>query len=253
MMTYRKLISLFIISIASSNLHAQDCAADNIKPKTGIYGYRQRLGDQRCEGLFTENVSGQSLDVLSFTQGRLRYYLSKDEKLTIKVPAVPNSKDIKVRGISFGMFDSYRLDLEIGLNNSKKVPVDEVLEPNKISEKNLGLYGFVQTDKKENVYLPVSVSSKKYDDRIPNSDSQFLKLLSNTPIEKAEWRYATNNKSACGSYTEFFPVAGSIFTPQIPMVIELPETIPQGAICLNIRYKTVAGEWNNKTFQLFIP
>src|SRR4051812_24964790 len=120
------LLPLVIAVLFAPAAIAQSCAGDNIKPETGKYGYRQRLGDQRCEGLFTEKVSGQTLDVLSFTQGRLRYYLSKEEVLTIKAPAVPDLKSINVRGISFGMYNSYRLDLELSDKDSKKVPLDEV-------------------------------------------------------------------------------------------------------------------------------
>jgi|GEM_PF-5029043 len=114
---------------------------DDLDPEESIYGYRER--GSRCEGFYNSNVSGFAIQVVSFTQEAISYALNSNEQLQIAAEPLSNFETIAVRGVNFPMNRNYRLDLNLR-EETAEIPVNEVLQPNKISPQNLGLFGFVE-------------------------------------------------------------------------------------------------------------
>lgn len=237
----------FLFSILiSSKSYTQDCDP-RVKPINSPYGYKKR-GNARCEGLYSRNVSGTSLDVISFTKGRLKYFLSNNEVLTISGSQANTELSFNVKGMNFGMTENYRLDMNLDKGEKKLVPLSEVIIPSRISYLNFGIFGYLASNG-ELIYLPLSVSSLMLKNRIVEDTKLFLTFLSNINIEKIFWRYGNVTNGFCNSFSSYTELAGNSFPRISPIVIELPRDLSNKNVCIELKYK-VDEEWIVKSFKI---
>jgi len=244
-------LCLIVLALAQSALLAQPCAEYGLTPKPGPDGYSYRPQDDRCEGIFNKKISGKTLDLLQFTKGKFRYQCSEAEVLTFtSLDSRLNARG-SGRGVNFGMRESYRLDFKLS-NGAKVVPVKAVIAPYHITDKSLGIYGYVE-EKGETNYFPLQVASKSYNGAVPESQTYFLKFLPNTIVVEAQWRFARRDITGCDEYNEYQRVAGTGFGPQSPITIVVPEGTMKGDVCLEVKYKVSNGETASRTFNLIVP
>ncbi len=77
-------------------------------------GYKERDGGQRCEGIYTSPVAGESVEIVSLTQGRLAYEFGHSAPLSIAL-AIPsaNSTAIHVRAVGIPERLYYEMDADV--------------------------------------------------------------------------------------------------------------------------------------------
>jgi len=153
---------IFIFSIIltllllSQSGFAQDCDT-SLKPKDDPqYGYRER--DNRCEGFYISDVSIPNLDVISVLQGKLYYDLDISERVDISSEIVKD-KTIYVRAQAIPLKTYYRMDTKLLPNTTLEWPIKDVILPNNLSYKKIGLLGWYMSGKNQ-IYVPLETKAK---------------------------------------------------------------------------------------------
>jgi hypothetical protein len=226
---------------------------EDLDPEDSIYGYRERNG--RCEGFYNSNVSGFTIQVLSLTQGTISYALNSNEKLRIATRSLRDFESISVRGVNFSMNRNYRLDLSLVAGSIADVPVKEVLQPNDVEPKNLGLFGFVERSG-QRYYVPVSPMSS-LSGSIINASKLNLQLVSNVNIKEVAWRFAVSKNDICGNYSDILKLSNAPYSRNSPIGLEIPtallETSDEVIVCIQINIQAANGLEINENIQLLIP
>lgn len=226
---------------------------DNLEPEDSRFGYRDRGG--RCEGFYNSNVSGFTLQVVSFTQGEISYVLNSNEKLRITAKPLQTVNEISLRGVNFSMSRNYRLDLSIEGGSSSDIPIKDVLLPNNLESKNLGLFGFVEKSGFR-YYVPVvpmSLLSKK----VKEKEKLNLRLISNLDIKEITWRYAVSQNEKCGNYSDFIKPNSRLYHRNNPIDLEIPAILLEEKedqfICIQVSIEALNGLEFNENIRLLIP
>lgn len=230
---------------------AQQCAEFGLTPKDGPDGYSHRQKDDRCEGIFRKKISGKSLDLLLFTKGQFQFQSSNSEEITLTSVDPKLNASGKGRGVNFGMRESYRLDFTLS-KGPVVVPTKTILAPYQITDRTMGVFGYVETDG-ETHYFPLKVSSKMNKNIVRDEQTYFIKFIPNAIVAEAQWRFASSDAAGCGEFSEFILVDGGGFGPQVPFTISLPKGMPDRNVCLEIKFKGSNGEWSSRTFNLIVP
>ncbi|MEJ1239320.1 hypothetical protein WBG78_14380 [Chryseolinea sp. T2] len=183
--------------------------------------------------------------------GKFRYQCSEAEILTFTSADPRLNASGSGRGVNFGMRDSYRLDFKLS-SGFKVLPVKAIIAPYHITDKSLGVYGYVE-EKGETNYFPLKVASKSYSGVVPEAQTFFLKFLPNAIVVEAQWRIANRDVGGCGEYSEYKIVEGTGFGPQTPITFSVPQGTMKGNICLEVKYRVSNGDTTSRTFNLIVP
>jgi hypothetical protein len=143
---------------------AQPCPAD-LRPADASYGYRHRAGPDRCGGMYASLVSGDELEMLSFTFGRPAEAATRGGALFIIAPdlhglGVTAPQSVVVVGRALPLRVYYRLDATLPSNGSISWPVDQVVRPAGLDPNDIGIVGVVKADEGE-IYVPLTISTDK--------------------------------------------------------------------------------------------
>ena len=156
-----RLVGLVIFTLAARAALAQSCPVD-LSPTNGILGYRHRPTPDRCEGLYSTPVAGESLELLSFTIGRAFDPLP-DHRLLITVPDVHSLGAQRVAVVARTMFPRvyYRMDAAVESAGSVQWPLGDVLLPSGIDPEKIGLVGTVRAADGNIYYVPLRISTSE--------------------------------------------------------------------------------------------
>lgn len=218
-------------------------------------GYQKRTKDDRYEGLYSLQVGAPLLDVISVTLGEISYELADDKKLFIKASKTQPYKVIGVSGSSFGLSKNYRLDAVVNSDGQKVIPIKEVLSPNSIYPKSLGVFGYIGQPQYPTMYVPVRVSDKPAAGA--TRDIRIL-LLPGATVDKFTWQFARSQQGQCAAFTKGDPPQGgnARFPAQKPIAVTLDAAAglqPGDEVCINISYKVVGDtDWRTKSLKVLV-
>ncbi|SFD17314.1 hypothetical protein SAMN05518672_101870 [Chitinophaga sp. CF118] len=214
-------------------------------------GYQQRLKDERYEGLYARDVSGEILEVASLTYGEVSYELNDRAKLKIECPLLRNYKTIGVAGSSFNLNKNYRFDMLLSPGKRKVIPISASIGPNLIYAKYLGIYGYLGEPENPTTYIPVKVNTVK-------SDLQLV-LICNRTLESIRWKYICSASDNSTIYHDGpAPEKKSpLFMLGNPIVIPLhlaTDMIPGSVVYIRLETKAVGDNtWVPKDIKILIP
>lgn len=216
-------------------------------------GYRLRHKDDRYEGLYTRHVSGEVLDIVSCTIGRINYELRDSEKLIIECRPMKNHKEIGVTGTSFGLNKNYHLDLVIKQGKRKTIPVREVIAPKNIYPENLGIYGYVGDINQPSLYLPVRITTS-----LESGDNDIeIIIICNKQLTNLTWKFAPvlNNNTTVFSAGQEPAKQGPFYKAESPIKLIMPsQTCAGSEVVIHIEAKAAGNPIPvNKSFKVFIP
>jgi|GEM_PF-6771751 len=218
-------------------------------------GYRERTKDLRYEGLYTQNVAGELLEVVSLTFGDIRYALDPKDKIVVSCPALPAYKMIGVTGTSFHLNKHYHLDMVLEPAKKKSIPLGEVISRNFIMSDHLGMYGYVGNPEAPTVYIPLKVSSSTS----APSDQIKMVLVSNKDLTGLRWKYAASGNGIAAKFTTGPPPVkeGPYYLSSDPIVIPFTpmEGMTSGSEWCVVVETLTAGEkdWMPLTIKILVP
>lgn len=163
-----RLISIFSITLIlfSQFGFTQECDTTLKPKKDSIYGYKER--ENRCEGFYISDVAIADIDVVSVLQGKLFYDLDKEESVEIS-SLIVKDKTIYIKAQAIPLKIYYRMDAKLPPNSTLEWPINDVILPNNLSNRTIGLLGWYMSNGKQ-IYVPLKtkaeISSLKNDDVI---------------------------------------------------------------------------------------
>jgi hypothetical protein len=108
-------VAAFVISLldcwaASAGPCQKSLSPDPIAERDG---YKERDGGQRCEGIYTSPVAGESVQIVSLSQGRLSYDFGQSAPLLISLAITPaNPAPVHVRAVGIPERLYYEMDAD---------------------------------------------------------------------------------------------------------------------------------------------
>lgn len=164
---YKLYFSSSLFLLVCSTFISSVCPAqcdDQVKPDDGIFHYKQRSGDERCEGTYIKYRSGENLRFVSFTIDSVYYTNNSSSKLEITVPVSTYHEPINVQGNNFNMNTqnsslAYRLDMSLPEGLRRFIPLGDVINRISIDHDHLGFYGFVNRNNQQ-IFIPVSAAEQ---------------------------------------------------------------------------------------------
>lgn len=159
----------FILSALSVACAARaEAACQPLTPLPGSDGYQERGDGPRCEGMYSANVAGPPIELVSLTQGPVTYDLSRPVTLQVR-PVTPASSPTTVQavGIMPGLY--YRMDAEIETGKTLDWPVADVLAKRGIAAEVIGVLGMRYAPGRPPVFVPLQVAARDHqiDSRVP--------------------------------------------------------------------------------------
>lgn len=129
----------------------------DLQPAQGKLGYQERSSPDRCEGIYKSLVAGE-IELLSFLARPLSFDPQTDSPVIITASrnAAHVGSTISVVGRALPLRVYYRLDVDVGVGNSLKWPISEVVAPAGLSAADLGMVGWTLSSN-ERVLIPLDV------------------------------------------------------------------------------------------------
>jgi hypothetical protein len=177
---------LHITFLSSANLIAQQLPCTSVNPDVGPLGYKARIGDTRCEGMYRSPVAGLPLELLSLTLGPIDFQLRPDATLYVAAPDIGPLKVDKLRlqARALRLSTYYRMDALIQSGATFRWPMS-LLHPAKLTRELIGVVGWVDQNATK-LYVPISVSEST--SRSVNGTNLVAILRSSVDLEKLFWR-----------------------------------------------------------------
>jgi hypothetical protein len=252
-MRFIKFSSLLFLASVSFQAFGQGCDHEILEKgkDLGSLGYQPRVQKSRCEGLYYDNSSGVSIDLVSFTKGKVRYRLDPAEVINIQYKPEKKFGEVWIRGTSFKSRPKYRLDMPLdGKKNSAQLPVKDVLNGGLISSTDVGFFGYI-VNNKEMVYFPVSTTSKFY--ASPESTKMYVTVLSNVDTDLVVYKYAEQTNGVCGKYSPQIKLP-TPYEKLEPIQIEIKEGNAGKQLCLEVSVRAAGSDtWDDEEFSIYIP
>jgi len=133
---------------------AQTCEALPVD-ESSPYRYRFRANPPRCEGMYRSPVSGyRGMALVSLTFGRVTYDTGRDQYLEIK-PQVGAAEKTLIRAVGVPERLYYRLEFELEPGGVFRLPLGDVVAPQKILPEAFGSYGMRKLPGGQIAFLPV--------------------------------------------------------------------------------------------------
>jgi hypothetical protein len=153
------LFPLLAALLAAAGASAEPCRLD-LSAADANYGYRHRAPPDRCEGLYSQPVAGEGLELLSFIAGPAPSDPGGGRPLTITTPDLRGLGTPKVTVVarSLPLRIYYRMDASVPSGGSLAWPVGEVVVAAGLDPAWIGLAGSVQT-REGTIYVPLSVGT----------------------------------------------------------------------------------------------
>jgi hypothetical protein len=179
------LIALFLFVWSPSRSWSQDspCDPDLNQTLGDPNGYRLRL--DRCEGIYTKDVAGNSaLVIVSLTKYFGQYNPAIGKDLIVAWPTLGN-EPVWLRAYSLRRKLYYRMDTVRPAGSSPYLWPSGMLATLNIEKKDVGVISWTAYrvgNMKRNIYLPLRIEQQ---DATPNSSDHYaLVVLSSVELEK---------------------------------------------------------------------
>jgi len=187
-------------------------------------GYKERDGGQRCEGIYTSPVAGESVQIVSLSQGRLSYDFGQSAPLLISLAITPASPaPIHVRAVGIPERLYYEMDADISGGRAVIWPIKEVVIPEHIAPADIGVYAFQVGNGGDPVLLPVSISARG---GATASPQPLIVILRVGAVVIPRWRFISTG----GAVGQFIPASidDNRITLTLPATLHLPGRLELG-------------------------
>ncbi|MDM8547928.1 hypothetical protein QUF61_15680 [Candidatus Venteria ishoeyi] len=220
------LFSIIIISIliGSASIATAQVCDNNLKAVDNPLTAYQLRSQRRCEGYYRSKVSSGSLDIVGLTHGHLSYELASETRIPLSAPLATQAINIRAVGIKLKTY--YRMDGVIPLGSKLDWPLKDVVYQKKLSDREVGLYGWFN-DGKNKTYVPINFGE---------SGDVVLTLRSSTDLSKVQWRFAETVGQACSTMGKFKKIKQVTIKRGKAFKIYLPAS-PTGKLCLEVAGK----------------
>lgn len=186
---FRRSVSfvIFTLPLCCLSLSAQtakNMCDPGLKPRPeGEIGYRDRGG--RCEGLYVQEVSGDALEVVSFTTEFKDFPFRQDSPLVLTWPQAGHA-DVRLRASGLKRELYYRMDSLLPAGTTSYQWPSDILSRLGLSENNIGILGWTDDafgTSKGKLYLPLQLHQQA-GASVQTADSYKIALLSNVELEE---------------------------------------------------------------------
>lgn len=226
-----------LLAIAVAKLSISLCSGQlpspcdsSLKPASGTRAYQQR--GTRCEGLFDAKVSAPSgsLSLVSLTEGPLRFELKQGVVLRITASNVTD-RELKIRAVPIPLDTYYRMDAVLSAGRELKWPVDDVLEPEHLYDRRLGVVGWL-TERDRPTYVPLTVTPTP-GDAPTKSEPVIATVRSSVDVYDVRWRISDFKSGRCGRFS-LWELARRKLRGSTPLYLTIPPGRGQ-ASCVEVR------------------
>jgi hypothetical protein len=140
----------------------QEYCDPNLSPPAG-HPYKYSYRDNRCEGIYIQEVANTPLQVVSLTESFENYDLNLEQGLLVEwTPFSDRSVQLRAQGLRRRLY--YRMDtIRVGNTGAFRWP-SVLLSVLNIPQKQLGVIAWVNTTVgqiERNVYLPLRISQQQ--------------------------------------------------------------------------------------------
>jgi len=125
------------------------------------------------------------------------------------------------------------MDARLPPSISLKWPVHDVLYPKKLSDKKIGVFGWIgnQLEKK---YIPLKVTSRMFQDK-KNKKQIYVYLRASVDVMNVRWRFAQlSSNNFCSKAGKWIKTKKRVFNEGTRILCKIPENI-KGPICIKVR------------------
>lgn len=246
----RALLAFLALGVAPLDAQNRSCEPLRPSPKGSPLRYMSRGKPDghnvRCEGLYEEDYGAKSLALVSFTLGTINYPLRAGTKVELTV--LKQSVDVHVRAIAKPANVAYEMDAVLAPGSTLVWPVDDVLLPENLSDKQVGVFAW-RDENADKVYVPVSAAAPG---SAPSLNSKpLITLRPSFDVQAVKWRSAAATKSGCsvpGTWADAKPAqvdAGQT------TVVTLPQTA--GSYCLDVAAQGSGTDWVTLNLRVEVP
>lgn len=160
-MRFAGLSALVIFIFAHGTALSQSCPV-NLSSSDVNFGYRHRPMPDRCEGLYSAPVAGESLQLLSFLIGH-PFDPLPDHRLLITAPDVHALGAQRVTVVAHAIPHRvyYRMDFTVPSGGSVQWPLGAVVLPAGLKPADIGLVGSVQAADGSVYYVPLGLAASE--------------------------------------------------------------------------------------------
>ncbi len=238
------LMVLFFALISSDAANAQDCAPE-LQPVDN-WKIKYKMRGSRCEGFYRSNVSSRSLEIVGLTIGKFRFKLDKREVIEVSSPVVKN-RPVFVRAVGIPIKSYYRMDAKIDPGEFLNWPIRDVIEPQKLSFRKIGVYGWFE-DKEERIYAPVRTSAKFVKEDLDNIIRMYLRA--SVDVESVKWRWVDGLNDLPSTLIKWNNAPRSSYRIGKPILIQLPRGKTGNLFVETAARESESGEWLKQTFRM---
>lgn len=241
-MVFRKFfcrMTACVILLMAQAALAQECDPSLQPSADKSVQYRPRKG--RCEGLYEAFAKGRGLsglEVVGLTVGVFQFELDKKEVIEISSPIVTD-EPVNVRSVGIPLRTYFRLDAQLEPGKTLLWPVADVLLSAQLYAAQIGVYGWLGKDNREEVLVPVSAFGQSVG---AAKDSTIRLLLrASDDVDRVQWRSAEAVDGACETLpSEYVRLPQSSFFSGQPITIDLPSNGSR-ELCVDVAASSSSG------------
>lgn len=197
-------------------------------------GYRQR--GNRCEGLFESKISAPRLDLVSLTVGRLQFAWQRDTSLSVEPPK-EIGEPIRLRAMAIPLGTFYQMDARLEGGASLRWPIREVLFPEELNDRRIGVLGWLDDGRRVPLHVPVVVQSAPAASS-PNQDPAAVTaiLRSSVDVQFVSWRVLRLEGGRCTAPSDWTPLKKATTRAGKPILLVLPK-LDVSEACIEVKGK----------------
>jgi hypothetical protein len=196
--------------------------------------------------MYEADYGAKSIALVAFTLGPINYTLRAGTIVELTVPK--QSVDVHVRAIAKPANVAYEMDAVLAPGSTLAWPVDDVLLPENLIDKQVGVFAWKSENAKK-VYVPVRAAASG---SAPSPNSKpIIVLRPSFDAQVVKWRWAAVTMSGCsvpGSWSDANPTqvdAGQT------TVITLPQT--PGLFCIDVAAQCSGTDWAPLSLRVEVP
>lgn len=207
----------------------------NVKPTTESEKMMYRMRGNRCEGFYESKISSGSLKIVSVTIGAFRF--KNDSKEELYLSPILKDRMVRIRALAIPLNTYYRMDAEIEPKSSLRWPVGDVLYHSKLTDKQIGVYGFI-FDNDQIQYVPLKVSSTFSYKHDRKDRDIYICLRPYEDVKNVQWCISKKSKdNFCSS--KWTKLKKKIYYEGKRILCKVSSSTVKGPFCLRIKAKSI--------------
>ncbi|MCP4568804.1 MAG: hypothetical protein GY841_14600 [FCB group bacterium] len=250
-MTKILMITCFcMLSMATGIKSQEGCCDPQLDALSGSTGYAIRGSGNRCEGIYKRNT-GSHFEIVSILFQKLNYDLANETILKVSTPEYDSTSNDTIHIRAYSLRENpnnyyYRMDGYFVRDDILLWPVGDVLEPLELSDKMIGLFGWLGTYE-DRLYIPLSVQQQSDSDPTADFSKILLKVRWSVGVEQVKWKIIGDDQQE----NDWMVIAESSLPPLRPVTIGIPSG-PSGPVKIKVAVLR-NGSWPSKTIELMRP